>query len=59
MSYYRYAWAVQHIADFGEQVFSRPGLGTVTRRAAAEGLMSLFEPGEIVELAYESDRPGA
>lgn len=55
LSYYRYAWAVQDISDFGEQVFSGPNVGAITKRAAAEGFKSLFEPGSIVELAYESD----
>ncbi|MDP9379177.1 MAG: aminoglycoside phosphotransferase family protein [Chloroflexota bacterium] len=56
LSYHRHAWAVQDISDFGEQVFSRPDLGVVTRRAAAKLLMGLFRPGEIVDLAFDSDR---
>ncbi len=59
LAYYRYAWAVQDIGGYAQQVFSRPDLGAVTKRAAVEICMSLFEPGEIVELAYESDRSGA
>jgi spectinomycin phosphotransferase len=56
LAYYRHAWAVQDIADFGEQVFSRPDLGAESKRAAAELFMSLFAPGQIVELAHEADR---
>jgi spectinomycin phosphotransferase len=59
LAYYRHAWAVQDIADFGEQVFSRPDLGPESKRAAAELFTSLFAPGRIVELAHESDRFGA
>ncbi len=55
LSYYRYAWAVQDIGGYAQQVLSRPDLGAVTKRAAVEICMTLFEPGEIVELAYESD----
>ncbi len=55
LAYYRYAWAVQDIGGYAEQVFSRPDLGAVTKRAAADICMSLFEPGEIVELAYEAE----
>ncbi len=51
LAYYRHAWAVQDIADFGEQVFTRPDLGVETKRAAAELFTSLFEPGNIVDLS--------
>ncbi len=58
LSYYRHPWAVQDISDFGEQVFSRPDLGVVIRRAAAKLLMGLFRPSEIVDLALDSDPSG-
>ena len=51
LAYYRAAWAVQDIAAYGEQVLLAPDLGEVTRRAALEGFMDLFAPGNIVELA--------
>ena len=53
--YYRYAWAVQDMASYGEQVFFLPDLGEATRHDAVNGFMSLFEPGEIVALALASD----
>jgi len=58
LTYYRYAWAVQDLAAYGEQVLLLPGLGEATRRDALEGLKSLFEPGNIVEIAFGSDRSG-
>jgi spectinomycin phosphotransferase len=58
LAYYRCAWAVQDIAAYGEQVLLAPGLGEVTRRAAVEGFMDLFAPGNIVDLAQASDPTG-
>jgi spectinomycin phosphotransferase len=51
LAYYRVAWAVQDLAAYGEQVLMAPGLGEASRRDALDGLMSLFEPGNIVEIA--------
>ena len=51
LAYYRTAWAVQDIAAYGEEVLLTPALGEATRRAALEGLMDLFAPGNIVDLA--------
>jgi spectinomycin phosphotransferase len=53
--YYRYAWAVQDIAAYGERVFFSPHLGQDSRRDALYGFMSLFEPGNIVSIALASD----
>lgn len=58
LAYYRHAWAVQDIASFGEEIFTRPDLDEPNRREAARYLRGLFEPGEIVELAGESHRAG-
>jgi len=55
LTYYRYAWAVGDIGEYAAQVFFRPDLGPVTKRAAVEGFMSLFLPGNIVALAFASD----
>lgn len=57
LAYYRYAWAVGDIGAFGEQVFLIPDVGVATKRDAVQWLMSCFDPGNIVALAYESDRP--
>jgi len=55
LAYYRYARAVEDIGAYGEEVFFRPDLGPVSKRAAVEGCMSLFTPGSIVSLAFASD----
>jgi spectinomycin phosphotransferase len=52
LAYYRYAWAVQDIGGFSEQVFLNPEAGDETRRDAVEKVSSLFRPGEIVSLAF-------
>ncbi len=57
--YYRYAWAVQDLAAFGEEVFFLPDFGEETRRAAVHYFMGQFEPGGIVALARESDDDAA
>lgn len=51
LAYYRCAWAVQDIAAYAEEAVLSPGLGSMSRRAALEGFVSLFEPGNIVGLA--------
>jgi spectinomycin phosphotransferase len=53
--YYRYAWAVQDIAAYGEEALFLPDLSDETRRDAVHSIMRQFEPGNIVALAYESD----
>lgn len=54
LTYYRYAWAVQDMAAYGERVFFSPDLGEDTRRAALQRFMDLFAPGNIVALALAS-----
>lgn len=51
LAYYRYAWAVQDIASYGEQVLFLPGLSESSRLEGLRGLMRIFEPGEIVSIA--------
>lgn len=55
LAYYRHAWAVGDIGAYGEEVFVRPDLGPVSKRAALDKFRSLFLPGSIVELALASD----
>ena len=55
LTYYRYAWAVSDISEYGAQVCFRPDFGSVTRQAGLDGFLSLFQPGEIVSLAFASD----
>jgi len=54
LAYYRYAWAVADIGAYGEQVCYRPDLGPDTRREGVDQFLSLFAPGNIVELAFAS-----
>ncbi|RBQ15547.1 hypothetical protein DP939_34805 [Spongiactinospora rosea] len=51
LSFYRAAWAVRDIAEFGERVLLDPRLSEEARQDAVEGFLSLFEPGDIVEIA--------
>ena len=51
LAYYRIAWAVQDVAAYGEQALMLPTVGEATRRAAVDGFVDLFEPGNIVDLA--------
>jgi spectinomycin phosphotransferase len=55
LAYYRYTWAVGDIGSYGEQVFFRPDFGPITLQAGVAGFTSLFEPGEIVSLAFGSE----
>jgi hypothetical protein len=49
--YYRFAWAVQDMAAYVEQIFFAPVAGEPTRRAAMQGFVDMFEPGNIVDIA--------
>ena len=51
LSYYRYAWAVQDIAAYGEQALLTPDVGRESRRNAVRRFISLFAPGNIVDIA--------
>jgi spectinomycin phosphotransferase len=53
--YYRYAWAVQDMAAYGERVFFLPDLGEESRQDGVRGFVDLFEPGNIVDIALGSD----
>ena len=56
LAYYRYEWVVQDIGDYGERVFLMPDVGDETKEASVQGLIDMFAPGDVVELAYLSDR---
>jgi spectinomycin phosphotransferase len=51
LTYYRYAWALQDIAAYAEQVFLSPDIGDASRRDALHGFVDLFGPGNIVAIA--------
>jgi spectinomycin phosphotransferase len=56
LTYYRFAWAVQDIAAWGESVLFLPDLSEATRRTALRSFRGLFEPEGIVERALASAR---
>jgi len=55
LAYYRCAWAVQDMGEYGERVFSMPHLGQDSRRDALDGFMDMFEAGNIVEIALGAE----
>lgn len=55
IAFYRFEWVVQEIADYGQRVFLMRELGEETRQDAVRGLIQLFDPGDVVEEAYESE----
>jgi spectinomycin phosphotransferase len=52
-AYYHYEWVVQEIGDFGERVFLMEDIGPATREQALKGFFQLFQPGDVVEGAYQ------
>ncbi|MCX6047854.1 MAG: phosphotransferase [Chloroflexi bacterium] len=56
LTYYRYEWVVQELGDFAERVFLMPELGRATKKEAVQGLIALFEPGDVVDVAYQADQ---
>lgn len=55
LAYYRYEWVVQEIGDYGERVLLAHDVGTETRQDAVQGFVALFQPGDVVEGAYQSE----
>jgi spectinomycin phosphotransferase len=55
LAYYRYEWVVQDMGDYGERVFLMDDLGEITKQDALEGFISLFQPGDVVEVAFRSE----
>ena len=51
LAYYRFAWAVQDMAAYAEQVCLARGVGEPSRRAALQGFVDMFEPGNMVDIA--------
>jgi spectinomycin phosphotransferase len=56
ITYYRYDWVCQEIADYGIRILQRPDFGEKTRLAALKQFESLFGPDDVVAAAYRSDR---
>lgn len=55
LAYYRYEWVVQEIGDYGERIFFALDTGAVTKDDSLEGFRRLFDPHDVVELAYRSE----
>jgi spectinomycin phosphotransferase len=53
LAYFRYAWAIEDIGSFAEQVLM-PEAGERTKRFALELFQKQFEAGNIVSIALES-----
>jgi spectinomycin phosphotransferase len=54
-AYYRYEWVIQDMADYAWRVFLA-NMGDETKHHAAQGFLELFEPGNVVNVAYQSDQ---
>ncbi|HEY0604923.1 MAG TPA: aminoglycoside phosphotransferase family protein [Herpetosiphonaceae bacterium] len=55
LTYYRYAWAVQDMGAYVEEVFFTPDLGAEDRSDSVRGFITQFAPGNIVDIARASD----
>jgi spectinomycin phosphotransferase len=55
LAYYRYEWVVQEFGDYGERVFFMDDVGDETKRDSVRGFYQLFDPGDVVEVAYRAD----
>jgi spectinomycin phosphotransferase len=54
LAYYRYEWVVQEIGDYGERVFLADS-GEETKADSVQGFRQLFDPGDVVDVAYAAD----
>ena len=55
LAYYRYAWTLQEMAAYAEEVFFLLELGEQVRSDALRSFIDVFEPGNIAALAREAD----
>jgi spectinomycin phosphotransferase len=55
MAYYRYEWVVQDMGAFAEQVLLRDDFGDETKQNSVDLFMSMFEPRNRVESAFQLD----
>jgi spectinomycin phosphotransferase len=58
LAYYRHAWAVQDVGGYAWRVVLDDSATDAQRDDAAEILVGLFKPGEIVDLAANERRDG-
>ncbi|MCU0490442.1 MAG: phosphotransferase [Chloroflexaceae bacterium] len=55
LRYYRYAWAVQDMGAYAEEALFMPDRSEEARHDAVRGFADLFAPGNIVDIARESE----
>lgn len=55
LAYYRYEWVVQEYSDYGERIFFNDELSDNQKQASYEEFKQLFDEGDVVDLAVESD----
>ncbi len=55
LAYYRYAWAVQEMGAYAEDVFFSPDLSEQARSKSVRAFIDLFAPGNIVAIAAASN----
>ena len=55
-AYYRYAWVMQDWVACGAEVLLYDELGELTRRNSLRAFIEMFDPGNVVDVAYQSDR---
>jgi spectinomycin phosphotransferase len=56
LAYYRYEWVVQEIGDYGERLLLNPRQGEATKADSLDGMLALFQSGDVVESAYQADK---
>lgn len=54
LTYYRYAWAVQEMGAYAEDVFFAQTLSAAARQDSVAQFISIFAPGNIAEIALAS-----
>ena len=55
LAYYRYAWAVQEMGAYAEDVFFSPERSAQTHRDSVDAFIDIFAPGNIAAIACASD----
>jgi spectinomycin phosphotransferase len=55
LAYYHYEWVIQEISDYANRVFSSE-CENETKHHAVQEFLELFEPDNVVDVAYESNK---
>jgi spectinomycin phosphotransferase len=54
-SYYLYEWVVQEFADFAQRVYVLDDMGDETRTDSVRGFKQLFNAGDVIDVAYQTE----